>query len=77
MARPSRGGRRETKRFTVTVEADDYRRLKALAETHRPRLSLQYVVNFAIQRLLQQTENRTGKDALGDPLDQEGRSDAG
>lgn len=41
------------KRFSVTLEEADYEALRALAEGHRPALSLQYVVNVAVKDLLE------------------------
>ncbi|MEQ8345115.1 MAG: hypothetical protein RLO22_21265 [Sneathiellaceae bacterium] len=41
------------KRFTISLEADDYDALRALAAGHRPPLSLQYVVNVAVKDLLE------------------------
>jgi len=40
------------KRFTVTLDAADYSRLRAIAQDHRPRLPLRYVVEYAIVRFL-------------------------
>lgn len=42
------------KRFTVSVDADDYASLSALADGHKPPLTLRYVVNVAIKNLLKQ-----------------------
>lgn len=58
---------KRTKRFSVTLDVRDYRRLKALADEHRPPLTLQYVVNYAIQDLLARTADVKSVD-LGDPL---------
>ena len=41
-----------TKRFTVTLDAADYSRLRAIARDHRPPLPLRYVVQYAIVRFL-------------------------
>lgn len=54
------------KRFTVSVEADDYAALTALAEGHRPPLTLKYVVNVALKNLLE----RHAKRQLAFPLDE-------
>lgn len=43
------------KRFTVSLEASAYAELQHLARTHRPALSLQYVVRFALQRFLDES----------------------
>lgn len=39
------------KRFSVSVEPDEYAELRRIADEHRPPLSLQYVVRYALQRL--------------------------
>ncbi len=36
------------KRFTVTLDAADYSRLRTIAQDHRPPLPLRYVVEYAI-----------------------------
>ena len=41
------------KRFTISLEASDYDALRALADGHRPPISLQYVVNVAVKDLLE------------------------
>jgi hypothetical protein len=43
----------DQKRFTVSVNLDDYESLVALAEGHRPPLTLKYVVNVALKNLLE------------------------
>jgi len=42
----------DTRRFTVSLEAQDYDALLALAGRCRPRQTLQYMVEYAIQNLL-------------------------
>lgn len=46
------------KRFTVSVEEGDYEELRRLADSHRPPLSLQYIVRYAIQRFLDENRGR-------------------
>lgn len=46
------------KRFTVSVDADAYDALIALAEGHRPPLTLKYVVNVALKNLLERHAKR-------------------
>ena len=46
------------KRFSVSLEADEYDELCRIAQTHRPPLSLQYVVRYALQRFFDEHENR-------------------
>ncbi len=57
------------KRFSVTLDRRDYDELLALAERHRPPLSLQYVVSYAVQRLLRDAKNPQLVLKMGDPLD--------
>lgn len=50
----SKGKKRpEMKRFSITLEIDDYRKMKSIAENHKPRLSLQYVVQYAVKLFLE------------------------
>lgn len=44
----------EMKRFTVALQSEDYDALRRIAESHRPPLSLQYVVRYALQRFVDQ-----------------------
>lgn len=41
------------KRFTVSLDIQDYETLRAIADGHRPPLKLQYVVNVAVKNLLE------------------------
>lgn len=50
---------RSLKRFTVSLDAQDYGALCALAQAQRPPLSLQYAVRLAIRRFLDESEGRT------------------
>ncbi|KTW16594.1 hypothetical protein ACX4MY_02000 [Roseomonas mucosa] len=43
----------QQKRFTVSLDISDYEMLRAIAESHRPPLKLQYVVNVAVKNLLE------------------------
>lgn len=52
------------KRFSVTLNQGDYRKLKALADRNRPKLTVQYLVEFAVLRLL---ESNAGSE-LGNPV---------
>lgn len=45
-------GQKITRRFTVSLEEPDFGDLKRIAESHGPPLSLQYVVRYAVQRVL-------------------------
>ncbi len=46
----------EMRRFTISLEASAHDELKQIAASHRPPLSLQYVVRYALLRFLD--ENR-------------------
>ena len=48
----------EMKRFTVSLEQRDYDVLLHIAQSQRPRLSLQYVVRYALQEFLDRHEGR-------------------
>lgn len=48
----------EMKRFTVSLEPRNYEALRRIAESHRPPLSLQYVVRHALQDFLDRHEGR-------------------
>jgi hypothetical protein len=56
------------KRFTVSLPVEDYNHLLSLAEGHRPPLSLQYVVGFAVCRLLDVVNTPDTLAQLGNPL---------
>jgi hypothetical protein len=49
-ARPPKA--RSTHRFSVTLSAKDFRRLKRMADEQDPPLSLRYVVELAVKRFL-------------------------
>lgn len=53
------------KRLSISLEVEDYDALRALAEGHRPPLSLQYVLNIAVKDLLE----KHGARQLALPLD--------
>ena len=46
------------KRLSISLEVEDYDALRALAEGHRPPLSLQYVLNVAVKDLLEKHASR-------------------
>jgi hypothetical protein len=66
-AKKQRGPRR--KRLTITLDGRDYDDLVALKDRHKPPLSLQYVINYAVQRLLRDAKNPQLVLKMGDPLD--------
>ena len=47
----------EKRRFTVTLDADVYDRLKVLVDTHEPPLKLNYGVQYAVKLLLERAED--------------------
>lgn len=49
---------KEMKRFSVSIELEEYAELQHIAKTHRPPLSLQYVVRYAIQQFLDQSKGK-------------------
>ncbi|MCX5478012.1 hypothetical protein OSH08_03290 [Kaistia geumhonensis] len=53
------------KRLTISLELEDYDALRALAEGHRPPLSLQYILSVAVKDLLEKHAARQ----LALPLD--------
>lgn len=57
-----------TGNFTVRIDPADHRRLAELAELSRPRLSLNYLVEFAIRDFLTHAEDPQFVLSLHDPL---------
>lgn len=57
----------ERKRFSVSVATADYEQLQRLAREHRPQVSLQYMVEYAIQRMLKDIGGSTPADGLVEP----------
>ena len=60
--------RKKNKRFTVSLSAQDYNRLVKIANAHRPPFTLQYVVGWGIQRLLDRAEDPQLMLELGSPV---------
>ena len=61
--------RSKSKRFSVSLPKTDYEKLLEIAREHRPRLSLQYLVSWSIQRgLLDRGNKRKLHDELANPL---------
>lgn len=50
-------GRKKEKRFTVTLPIESYEELKQLADSQNPPLTLQYLVNHAINSLLEESRD--------------------
>lgn len=46
------------KRLSISLEMEDYDALRALAEGHRPPLSLQYILSVAVKDLLEKHATR-------------------
>jgi len=55
-------------RFSVSLDNDIYFKLKEVGETQSPKLTLQYLVNYAILNFLDNTENPQLTLGLEDPL---------
>lgn len=61
------------KRFTVTLDEEEYRMLSSLAHGHKPPLTLQYVVRFAIHELLEKADDPQSRPDLADPVSERTR----
>jgi hypothetical protein len=60
-------------RLSISLDRADHEALRALARGHKPELSLQYVINFAIQHFLQVASgDRELSSRLGDPTRRDG-----
>jgi hypothetical protein len=64
--------RTKSKRFSVSLSRADYAKLQKIAKTHRPEFTLQYLVNWSIQRLLEGAEDPQLYLDLGNPVNQKG-----
>ncbi len=68
--------RSKPKRFSVSLSKDDYRKLSKIGRGHKPALSLQYLVNWSIQKgLLEHANERQLHDELANPLNQNNADD--
>lgn len=45
-------------RFSVSLEIEEYRALKQIAENQKPALSLQYIVSYALTEFIAVHKNR-------------------
>ena len=63
-----RGGRSNLRRFTVSLDTEEYSRLTELIEQHKPPLSLQYAVRYAVRLLLRRADDPQFALRFGDPL---------
>jgi hypothetical protein len=60
--------RKKSNRFSVSLSGRDYKRLQRIANGHRPPFSLQYIVHWAIQGVLDRAEDPQLLLELGNPL---------
>jgi hypothetical protein len=60
--------RKKTKRFSVSLAEGDYKKLQRIANGHRPPFSLQFIVNWAIQGVLDRANDPQLLLELGNPL---------
>ena len=60
--------RKKTKRFSVSLAEGDYKKLQRIANGHRPPFSLQFIVNWAIQGVLDRADDPQLLLELGNPL---------
>jgi len=60
--------RRKTRRFSVSLTEADYKKLVKIGEGHKPPFTLQYLVNWGIQRLLDRAEDPQLYLDLGNPV---------
>jgi hypothetical protein len=61
--------RKKPKRFSVSLTPEDHAALEKIARKHKPPLSLQYVVNWAVQALLERAEDPQLYLDLANPLE--------
>lgn len=54
--------RKAIKRFTVSLERNQYIQLQHIAEQHRPPLSLQYVTRYALLNFLSEMKKKSAPD---------------
>jgi hypothetical protein len=60
--------RTRTKRFSVSLTEADYKKLRAVAKKHRPPLTLQYLVSWSLQRLLERAGDPQLDRDLANPI---------
>lgn len=60
--------RKGRKRFSVSLSKDEYAQLIKIADSHKPPLTLQYLVNWSIQDLLNKAKEGQLDSVLGNPL---------
>lgn len=61
--------RAKPKRFSVSLPAGTYKKLKSLGQNQDPSLSLTYMINFAVNDLIKRAEDPQLKLDFGNPLD--------
>ena len=64
----------QKRRFTVTMDEQDYVQLLELASKQSPPLPMTYVVNYAIKRFLERTGKLGRGPVLGNPGHLESRN---
>ncbi len=62
--------RTKHRRFTVSLADRDYQSLVRLGKKHRPPLKLQYLVEYAVQELLQRMKDPELSAELGNPTEE-------
>jgi hypothetical protein len=68
--------RNKPKRFSVSLSKRDYKKLATIAQNHRPVLTLQYLVNWSIQKgLLDRMDDRRLYDELANPSKGNGKNE--
>ena len=63
----SKRARTARRRFTVTLDADMYDRLKTLVESHEPPLTFSYGVRYAVNLLLETADDPQAVFSFADP----------
>jgi len=66
MVRP--GSRSSLRRFTVSLDTEEYSRLTQLIDQHKPPLTLQYAVRYAVRLLLRRADDPQFALRFGDLL---------
>jgi hypothetical protein len=60
--------RKKSKRFTISLSQADHKKLLKIAARHKPPFTLQYLVNWSIQGLLEREKDPQLYLSLGNPL---------
>lgn len=62
--------RKKKHRFSVSLAEKDYQRLHSLAKKRRPPLTIQYLVEYAVQGLLRRAKDPKLSAELGNPTEE-------